>query len=86
MKTYTSWPDMSEIRSGKPRAIRLVIRNDTDFLTFADGRPDSNASNTKTVYAMIGGDYGWLHTSAGEIRIFKSASSAYRVAREYVGF
>ena len=86
MKTYTSWPDVSEIRSGKPRAIRLVIRNDTGFLTFADGRPDSNASNTKTVYAMIGGSYGWLHDSAGNIRFFKSASSAYRVAREYVGF
>ena len=86
MKTYTSWPDMSEIRSGKPRAIRLVIRNDTDFLTLAGDRPDGNASNTKTVYAMIGGNYGWLHDSAGNIRFFKSASSAYRVAREYVGY
>ena len=86
MQTHTTRPDAFDVRTGKPRAIRLIIRSDTDYLTFADERSDSRASNTKTIYAIVGCAYGWLHNSAGEIRFFNSASAAYRAARNYVGF
>lgn len=36
-------------------------------------------------YAVAGTDYGWLHTTGGDIRTWGSYSGARRVALEYMG-
>ena len=35
-------------------------------------------------YCVIGTAYGYLHTSAGDVRTWKTASGARRAARKYV--
>jgi len=62
----------------KPRVVACMLRTDTAYLTFADERPDSGPHNTRIRFAMIGGNYGWLHNSAGDIRFWGSRSGAYR--------
>jgi hypothetical protein len=34
-------------------------------------------------YCVLGTNYGYLRTTSGDVRIWKSASGAYRVARKY---
>ena len=36
-------------------------------------------------YVVIGTNYGYIHTTSGDIRTWKSKSGAYRAARNYVG-
>lgn len=36
-------------------------------------------------YIVIGTQYGYIHTTGGDIRTWKSKSGAYRFARAYVG-
>lgn len=36
-------------------------------------------------YVVIGTNYGYIHTSAGDVRTWNSKSGAYRAARNYVG-
>ena len=36
-----------------------------------------------TRYGVVGTDYGFLHNASGGFRLWKSASSAYRAAKEY---
>ena len=69
----TARPDPYE---GEPRVVACLLRTDTPYLTFADERPDSAPHNTRIRYAMLGGNYGWLHNSAGDIRFWDSASGA----------
>lgn len=37
-------------------------------------------------YCIIGTPYGHLHTSAGTVRTWKTASGAYQVIKRYVPF
>jgi len=73
MAILTARPNPYE---GKPRIVACLLRTDTPYLTFADERPDSAPHNTRVRYAMIGGAYGWLHTSAGDVRFWNSRSGA----------
>ena len=57
-----------------PRAVACLIRKDTHFLTCADERDDSTPDNCQIRWAMIGGAYGWLHNSSGDIQFYKSRS------------
>ena len=75
MTLQTSRPDPYE---GKARVVKCLLRTDTTYLTFADERPDSGPHNTRVRYAMIGGNYGWLHNSSGDIRFWNSYSGARR--------
>ena len=79
---HTSRPDPYE---GKPRVIACLLRSDTSYLTFADERKDSAPHNTRIRFAMIGGHYGWLYNSAGDIRFYKSRSGA-RYAMKRAGY
>ncbi|QXV72201.1 hypothetical protein Acf1_00004 [Acidovorax phage ACF1] len=36
-------------------------------------------------YMVIGTNYGYIHTTGGDVRTWKSKSGAYRAARNYVG-
>lgn len=42
--------------------------------------------NGTTAYCVIGTDYGYIHTSGGNVRTWKSYSGARRYARNYVSF
>jgi len=73
MAILTKRPDPYE---GKPRVIACLLRTDTAYLTFAGERDDSGEHNTRVRFAMIGGNYGWLHNSVGDIRFWSSRSGA----------
>lgn len=36
-------------------------------------------------YIVIGTQYGFIHTTGGDVRTWNSKSGAYRAARNYVG-
>ncbi len=72
-----------QAREGEPRVIAVRIRTDTPFLTFAGEREGSTAANTVVRYAIVGTDYGWLHTSAGDKRFWRSRSGAARFLRQW---
>ncbi len=37
-------------------------------------------------YCVIGTDYGFIHTRAGDVRVWNSKSGAYKAAKNYCGF
>jgi hypothetical protein len=37
-------------------------------------------------YCVIGTAYGHIHTTGGDVRVWKSKSGAYKAARDYVEF
>jgi hypothetical protein len=43
-------------------------------------------TNDKLAYCVIGTDYGYIHTSAGDVRVWNSRSGAYKAAKDYCGF
>lgn len=43
-------------------------------------------ANGELAYIVIGTEYGHIHTSAGDVRVWKSYSGAYRAAKRYVAF
>jgi hypothetical protein len=80
-----------DTRAGGVRAVALSLCGNHDYLTFAgacdcDGVMSAwrgGGSATKTRFAVIGTPYGFLHTSAGDWRLWKSASGARRAAAKY---
>jgi hypothetical protein len=46
-------------------------------LPMGNGKPDR--------FAVVGTNYGYIHTTAGDIRTWASYSGARRAARNYVG-
>lgn len=78
MITYTDWP--SDSRIGSPRVIACELLANRDFLTWSEGREEPK----KILYAVIGGEYGFVHTSAGDVKFWKSASGARQwIKRNY---
>lgn len=55
---------------------REVSKPQVARLIFAHGQ---------TVYVVIGTEYGYLHTTSGDVRFWQSYSGAYRGMRQYVG-
>ena len=84
MRTHTTRPDC---RAPRPQVVACLLRTDTPFLTFASDRPDSGPHNTRVRYGIIGLPYGWLYTTAGDIRFWASRSGAARhLARHILPF
>lgn len=81
METYS---DSTNVYGGTPRAIRIVLCNDHGYFTPV-GTCGHDGTNTVTRYGVIGTDYGKLHNAAGDWRLWASASSSYRAARELRG-
>lgn len=74
--------DHVNTRAGEPRAARLSLAGGRhDFMTFS-GLSDC-ALPPHILYCVIGTSYGYLHTSAGDIRTWKSASGARKAAKTY---
>lgn len=42
-------------------------------------------STCKYSYCVIGTEYGYIHTSSGDVRVWESYSGARRAARNYKG-
>lgn len=70
-----------DTRAGVPRAVELSLCEGHDFITFS-GTCACNRATVKR-YAVVGTAYGFLHNSAGEWRMWKSASGARRAAAKY---
>lgn len=83
METITEYP--TDTRTGVPRAVRLILCNAHQYLTF-HGECEHGEETAYTRYGVIGTGYGYLHNRAGGWRLWSSPSSAYRAAREYVSF
>lgn len=45
-----------------------------------------HVTDTDIRYCVIGTDYGYIHTSTGDVRVWKSYSGAYKAAKSYRGF
>lgn len=43
-------------------------------------------NETDMAYCVIGTHYGYIHTRAGDVRIWRSYSGARKAARAYTGF
>lgn len=39
----------------------------------------------RLAYCVIGTDYGYIHTSSGDVRVWGSKSGAYKAAANYTG-
>lgn len=52
----------------KPQVARFKLHRDKNLI----------------VYCVVGTDYGYIHTSAGDVRIWRSYSGARRFLREYL--
>jgi hypothetical protein len=69
-----------------PRAVRLILCDGPHAgLTLAnDCECDRDRVPVLTRYGVVGTAYGKLHAWHGGWKLWKSASPAYRAAREYV--
>ena len=83
MQTATRREDIA-FRKGEPRPVRVLLCAAHPFLTFA-GECGCNREETATKerFIVAGTDYGYLHTSAGDMRFWRSASGARRAAKLY---
>ena len=82
METIDSIKSPVDIRAGGPRPVKLRLCTRHDFMTY---KADCDCGNPeKALFAVIGTPYGWQHTSAGDIRTWRSASGARRAAKAYV--
>jgi hypothetical protein len=45
-----------------------------------------NIGNGNYRYIVIGTEYGYIHTSGGDVRTWGSYSGAYRFAKQYQSF
>lgn len=70
-------------REGNPRAVCISLCANHDYLTFS-GDCHCKSKNEKHTYTIIGTPYGWLHTTAGDIKLWNSASAARAAAKRYV--
>lgn len=87
MQTFDTYPDTyAPGDTIAPRAIRLTLCDGPHAgITFA-GDCDCDRSRVPvfTRYGVVGTAYGKIHNTSGGWRLWKSASPAYRAAREYV--
>lgn len=86
MQTFDTYPETyAPDNTVAPRAIRLILCDGPHAgITFAqDCHCDRWRVSVSTRYGVIGTAYGKLHNAGGEWRLWKSASPAYRAAREY---
>lgn len=87
MQTFDTYPDTYALSDAiDPRAVRLVLCEGPHAgLTFAaDCYCDRERVPVLTRYGVVGTAYGMLHAWHGGWKLWGSASSAYRAAREYV--
>jgi hypothetical protein len=87
MQTFDTYPDTyAPSETIAPRAVRLILCEGPHAgITFAaDCQCDRERVPVSTRYGVIGTAYGKLHNTGGGWRLWKSASPAYRAAREYV--
>lgn len=70
------WIDINPREYPKP----TIVRFRTPTSRFSWGPP------TKVLYAVVGTDYGYLHTSGGDVRVWNSYSGAYKAMRKYSPF
>ena len=66
----------------KPYVKKLTLCNNHDYLTHAESC-QCDKSNYYKKYAVFGTAYGYLHNTAGDMRLWKTYSGAYKVMRKY---
>lgn len=77
-------PDI--LRKGQPRVAKMVLCSNWihgGFITYAKlckCREEFNYNR----YAVIGTNYGFLHTTSGDIATWKTASGARHAAKRYM--
>lgn len=72
--TLPLWIDIDPRSYTKPTVVRF--RTPTSQFSWA--------GPVRVRYAVCGTDYGWLHTTSGDIRTWDSYSGAYKAMRRYV--
>ena len=77
-------PDYELIHSAEPKVVRLVLCDNHGYLTYA-GQCACSVQHDYERFAIVGTSYGWLHTSSGDIRLFKSESRARAALKHYKG-
>ena len=83
METLTNYP--TDTYRGTPRAVRLILCELHDYLTFSRDCSHTDLVHTSQYYGIIGSDYGHLHNTSGGWRLWKSPSPAYAMARQLRG-
>jgi len=83
IKVHTSRATINA-REGSPRVVACLLRQDSQFLTFADDSESASVNPMCVKYAIVGCDYGWLHNTAGDIRFWSSYSAAQRFLKRNV--
>jgi len=63
---------------------KLTLCNNHGYLTHAENCQCDKAHHY-TKFAVFGTDYGHLHNTSGDMRLWSSYSGAYAAARKYQG-
>lgn len=74
-KTIPTWFDIHPREYKKPTIIRFR----------APASQFSRGPKSQILFAIVGTDYGYLHTTGGDLRTWKSYSGAYRILKQYTG-
>ena len=74
-KTIPTWLDIHPREYKKPTIVRFRVSDS----------PFSGGPKSQILFAIVGTDYGYLHTTGGDLRTWKSYSGAYRILKQYTG-
>ena len=74
-KTIPTWLDIHPREYKKPTIVRVRVPDS----------PFSWGPKSQILFAIVGTDYGYLHTTGGDLRTWKSYSGAYRILKQYTG-
>jgi len=70
-----TWFDIHPREYKKPTIIRFR----------APASQFSRGPKSQILFAIVGTDYGYLRTTGGDLRTWKSYSGAYRILKQYTG-
>lgn len=76
--------DSIKADEGQPRVVRMVLCDNHGYLTFA-GDCGCSIQHDYERFAVVGTTYGWLHSTAGDKRFWKSESGARHALKAYKG-
>lgn len=69
----------------KPEAARVILCANHDYRTYIDDCACA-AKRERVRYIVIGTAYGYLHTTAGDMRTWNSRSGAAKAAARYADY
>lgn len=74
--------DRTALQAAAPKVVRLVLCDNHGYLTYA-GECACSVQHDFDRFAVVGTTYGPLHSTSGDMRLFKSESAARYALKQY---